>query len=119
MLLSYESEGINAKRAGKADYIVPHRTILTEAPIAVTKGAPPAAKAFVEFIWSDQGQELWAAHGYRPIYVRLIGSRFPTPPDLFAISEFGYWKKVNPEFFDEKTGSIAKIEKELGISTNG
>jgi ABC-type sulfate transport system substrate-binding protein len=119
VLLSYESEGINAKREGKADYIVPSRTILTEAPIAVTKDAPPAAKAFVEFIWSDQGQELWAAHGYRPIYVRLIGSKFPTPPDLFAITEFGSWDKINPEFFDEKTGSIAKIEQELGTPVSG
>jgi len=114
VLLSYESDGINAKREGKAEYIVPPRTILTEAPIAVTKDAPPAAKAFVEFVQSEGAQELWAAHGYRPIYVRMIGARFPTPPDLFAITEFGNWEKINPEFFDEKTGYIAKIEKELG-----
>jgi sulfate transport system substrate-binding protein len=119
VLLSYESEGINAKREGKADYIVPPRTILTEAPIAVTENAPPAAKAFVEFVQSEEAQELWAAHGYRPIYVSMIGSKFPTPPDLFAITEFGNWEQINPEFFDEQTGSIAKIEKELGVPTSG
>lgn len=113
VLLSYESEGINAEREGKAEYIVPPRTILTEAPIAVTKDAPPAAKAFVEFIKSEAAQELWAAHGYRPIYVSMIGSRFPTPPDLYAITEFGNWEKIDPEFFDEQTGAVAKIEKEL------
>lgn len=119
VLLSYESEGINVQKEGRADYIVPPRTILTEAPIAYTEGAPPAAEAFVEFIQSEETQELWAAHGYRPIYVRMIGSRFPTPPDLFAITEFGNWEKINPEFFDEKTGSIAKIEQELGVPTGG
>jgi len=119
VLLSYESDGINAEREGKADYIVPPRTILTEAPIAVTKGAPPAAKAFVKFIQSDAGQELLIAHGYRPVYTRLIGAKFPTPPDLFAITEFGGWKKLNEELFDEQTGSVTKIEQELGVPTNG
>jgi sulfate transport system substrate-binding protein len=119
VLLSYESDGINAKREGKADYVVPPRTILTEAPIAVTKGAPPAAEAFVKFIQSDPGQELLIAHGYRPIYTRLVGANFPTPPDLFIIIDFGSWKQFNSEFFDEQTGSIAKIEKELGVPTSG
>jgi len=119
VLLSYESDGINAKREGKADYIVPPRTILTEAPIAVTKGAPPAAKAFVKFIQSDSGQELLIAHGYRPIYTTLVGAHFPTPPDLFIMIDFGSWKKFNQEFFDEQTGSITKIEKELGVSASG
>ena len=119
VLLSYESEGINAKREGKADYIVPPRTILTEAPIAVTKDAPPAAKAFLKFIQSDPGQELLIAHGYRPIYTSLVGAHFPTPPDLFIIIDFGSWKQFNQEFFDEQTGAIAKIEQELGVSTGG
>jgi len=119
VLLSYESDGINAKREGKADYIVPPRTILTEAPIAVTKGAPPAAKAFVKFIQSDPGQEMLITHGYRPIYTRLVGAHFPTPPDLFIMIDFGSWKQFNQEFFDEQTGSIAKIEKELGVPTSG
>lgn len=119
VLLSYESEGINAKREGKADYIVPPRTILTEAPIAVTKDAPPAAKAFVKFIQSDPGQELLIAHGYRPIYTRLVGANFPTPPDLFIMIDFGSWKQFNQEFFDEKTGSITKIEQELGVPASG
>jgi len=119
VLLSYESDGINAKREGKADYVVPPRTILTEAPIAVTKDAPPAAKAFLGFIRSQKGQKLWIEHGYRPIYTSMVGSNFPTPPDLFIISNFGSWKKFNREFFDEEAGSITKIEQELGVPTSG
>lgn len=119
VLLSYESEGINAEKEGKAQYIVPPRTILTEAPIAVTEGAPPAAKAFVEFVQSEAAQELWIAHGYRPVYVSMVGAKFPTPPDLFIMIDFGGWPKFNQEFFNEKTGSIVKIEQELGVSPGG
>ena len=45
--------------------------------------------------------------------------QFPTPPDLFTIADFGGWGKVNDEFFDDETGSVAKIEQELGVSTSG
>jgi sulfate transport system substrate-binding protein len=120
VLLSYESDGISTKREGKGDYVVPPRTILTQAPIAITKGSSPVATDFLHFIWSDHGQILLAKHGYRPLNTNLvIGLTFPTPVDLFAVSEFGGWEKVNPEFFNEETGSIAKIEKELGVPTSG
>ena len=45
--------------------------------------------------------------------------QFPTPTDLFTIKEFGGWDKVNDEFFDEASGSVAKIEEDLGVSTAG
>ena len=82
------------------------RTIRIETPIAVTKGAPePAAQAFLDFIWSDEGQEIWAENGYRPVNPTLVDEKqFPTPNDLFKISQFGGWGKVNDEFFDEETG---------------
>src|SRR4029077_2017805 len=54
VLLTVESEGINAAKADEnVEYVVPPRTILVETPIAVTKNAPPAAKAFVEFVQSE------------------------------------------------------------------
>ncbi len=119
VLLSYESEGVDARREGKADYVVPVASILVDAPIVSTKGAPPAAEAFVEFIRSREAQELWAAHGYRPIYTGMPGPTAAVPPVLFRIDQPGEWKKIDREFFDEETGSIAKIEQELGVSTGG
>ncbi|HEY3553447.1 MAG TPA: extracellular solute-binding protein, partial [Solirubrobacterales bacterium] len=90
-------------------------------PIAVTKDAPePAAEDFVNWLWSDEGQELWAENGYRPVNPKLVDPKqFPTPRDLFQISKFGGWGKVNDEFFDEESGSVAQIESELGVSTSG
>lgn len=122
VLLGYENEAIKAMNEGEdLEYVVPPSTILIETPIAVTKDAPePAAEDFLEFIWSDEGQEIWAENGYRPVNPKLVDpKRFPTPKDLFKISQFGGWGKVNDEFFDDETGSVAKIETELGVSTSG
>jgi len=122
VLLGYENEAIKAIDEGEdIEYIVPPSTIQIETPIAVTADAPePAAEDFLNFIWSDEGQEIWAENGYRPVNPKLVDPKqFPTPKDLFKISQFGGWGKVNDEFFDDETGSVAKIESELGVSTSG
>lgn len=121
VLLGYENEAIKAQEEGEdVDYVIPPSTILIETPIAVAKDAPAAAQGFVDFIWSDEGQQLWADNGYRPANPQLVDEKqFPTPPDLFTIDQFGGWDKVNDEFFDDATGSVAEIEKELGVSTSG
>ncbi|HEX5928745.1 MAG TPA: extracellular solute-binding protein [Solirubrobacterales bacterium] len=121
VLLGYENEAIKAQEEGEdVDYVIPPSTILIETPIAVTKDAPVAAQKFLDYIWSDAGQELWAENGYRPVDKSLVDPKqFPTPEDLFTIAEFGGWEKVNDEFFDDETGSVAEIEKELGVSTSG
>jgi sulfate/thiosulfate-binding protein len=122
VLLSYENEAIKAEKEGEdVEYIVPPSTILIETPIAVTEDATePAAEDFLTFLWSDEGQELWAENGYRPVNPKLVDPKqFPTPEKLFKISQFGGWGKVNDDFFDEETGSVAKIEGELGVSTSG
>jgi sulfate/thiosulfate transport system substrate-binding protein len=122
VLLTYENEAIKAEKEGEdVEYLIPPSTIQIETPIAVTKEAPePAAEDFVNWLWSDAGQKLWAENGYRPVNPKLVDSKqFPTPKDLFEISKFGGWGKVNDEFFDDESGSVAEIEKELGVSTSG
>ncbi len=122
VLLGYENEAIKAIEEGEdIEYVVPPSTIQIETPIAVTTKAPePAAQDFLDFIWSDEGQEIWAENGYRPVNPKLVDEKqFPTPADLFTIDQFGGWGKVNDEFFDDETGSVAKIETELGVSTSG
>jgi sulfate/thiosulfate transport system substrate-binding protein len=122
VLLTYENEAIKAEKEGEeVEYVIPPSTIQIETPIAVTSSATePAAEDFLKFLWSDQGQELWAENGYRPVNPKLVDPKqFPTPKNLFEISKFGGWGKVNDEFFDEESGSVAKIEGELGVSTSG
>ena len=122
VLLGYENEAIKAENEGEdVEHVIPPSTIQIETPIAVTKEASePTAQDFLKFIWSDEGQEIWAENGYRPVNPKLVDPKqFPTPKELFKISQFGGWGKVNDEFFDEETGSVAKIEGELGVSTSG
>jgi sulfate/thiosulfate-binding protein len=122
VLLTYENEAIKAEKEGEdVEYVIPAATLQIETPIAVTeKAAEPAAEDFLKFLWSDEGQELWAENGYRPVNPKLVDPKqFPSPKTLFKISKFGGWGKVNHGFFDEETGSVAKIEGELGVSTSG
>jgi sulfate/thiosulfate transport system substrate-binding protein len=121
VLLSYENEAIAAENAGEdVEYVIPDSTILIETPIAVTKESSPDAQAFIDYLWSDVGQEEWAENGYRPVNPKLVDPKqYPTPKGLFKISEFGGWEKVKDEFFEEGTGKVTKIEEELGVSTAG
>ena len=82
VLLTYENEAIKAEKEGEeVEYVIPPYTIQIETPIAVTKEAPePAAEDFLKFLWSNEGQELWAENGYRPVNPKLVDPKqFPTP----------------------------------------
>jgi sulfate/thiosulfate-binding protein len=122
VLLAYENEAIAAKQAGQdIDYVVPDQTILIQNPIAITKATkdPTKAKAFIAFLRSKQGQEIFASKGYRPVDQSLVDkSKFPTPSGLFTIDKLGGWKTVNDKFFDPDKGIVAGIEKSLGVSTS-
>ncbi len=122
VLLTYENEAIKAEKEGEeVEYVIPPYTISIETPIAVTEEAPePAAEDFLNWLWSNEAQEIWAENGYRPVNPKLVDSKeFPEPEKgLFDISKFGGWAKVKEEFFDEEEGSVAKIEQELGVSTS-
>jgi sulfate transport system substrate-binding protein len=120
VMLAYENEAITAQQQGEdVDYVVPDQTILIENPIAVTKDAPASAQAFVDFLLSDEGQKIFAEKGYRPVVKGVsAGSDFPNPPSLFTIQKFGGWGVVKDTFFDPDNGLVAKIEQELGVSTD-
>jgi sulfate/thiosulfate transport system substrate-binding protein len=123
VLLAYENEAIRAIEAGEeVEYVTPDDTLLIETPLAVTSDAedPEAAQAFVDYLYSDEGQQLFADGGYRPVVKSVLeknAKEFPDPPGLFTIEEFGGWEKVRPEFFDPASGSVAEIERELGVAT--
>jgi sulfate transport system substrate-binding protein len=124
VLLDYEDDAIAAENKGDAiQYVVPKQDILIENPIAVTKNAqnPTAAKAFVNFLLSKKGQELWAIEGYRPVLAgaaQAVGVTFPTPPQLFNIGFLGGWTKVTSKFFDPTSGIVTQIESSLGQATS-
>ncbi|MEV4423357.1 sulfate ABC transporter substrate-binding protein [Patulibacter sp. NPDC049589] len=124
VLISYENEAITLQQKGaKVDYVTPDATILIQNPIAVTAKSkhPEQAKAFVDYLLSKPGQEIFAKHGYRPVDDAVLqehATEFPQPKGIFTIDDLGGWSKVNDEFFDPDKGSIAKIEQDAGVSTS-
>jgi sulfate transport system substrate-binding protein len=121
VLLAYENEAIAAQDAGEdVEYTIPDSTILIETPIAVLEDADSATQDFVDYLYTDEAQQLWADNGYRPVVESVLkqnADRFPTPPDLFTIADLGGWDKVTTEFFDPENGKVAEIERELGVAT--
>jgi len=120
VMIAYENEAINAQQKQQdVDYVVPDQTILIENPIAVVSNSknPEAAKAFVDFVRSPAGQEIFAKKGYRPVNEQVAaGSDFPEPSGLFTITDLGGWSDVSKQFFDKDGGVLAGIEKQVGVS---
>jgi sulfate/thiosulfate-binding protein len=127
VLLSYENEAIQARAAGADfDYIVPDQTLLIQNPAAVTKDASSAAKDFLKYQLSKEGQTDYAKQGFRPlddsIKVDVDGANdpsdpFPTPQTLLTIDDdFGGWADANKLYFDENDGIVTKLIADSGKS---
>jgi sulfate/thiosulfate-binding protein len=120
VMLAYENEAITAQQKEQpVDYVVPERTILIENPIAVASKSrnPEKAKAFVDYLRSEQAQEIYAAKGYRPVNrAAAAGADFPEPSGLFTIKDLGGWPEVTKKFFDKEAGIVAGIERKVGVS---
>jgi sulfate transport system substrate-binding protein len=121
VMLAYENEAIFARHQGVAiDYVVPDQTILIENPVAVTSTSKnaAAAKAFVDFLHTDQAQQIFADNGYRPVVDGVADGDFPTPKQLFDITKLGGWDAVSKKFFDPTSSVMATIEQGLGVQTS-
>jgi sulfate/thiosulfate-binding protein len=116
VLISYENEAITAQQKGEElDYVIPDATILIENPIAVTNDAPAAAEDFVDYVRTDEAQKVFAEKGYRSIKDELVDAkRYPTPKQLFEISEYGGWDQVMKDWFDRDGGIMAEIQRNVG-----
>jgi sulfate transport system substrate-binding protein len=120
VLIGYENEAIQAQDEGiELDYVLPDSTLKIENPGAVTTGAqdPDAAKAFLDYIISDEGQQIFADYGYRPVTESVLAEntdKFPEVPGLFTIADFGGWATVDEEFFDDESGKVTAILRDQG-----
>ena len=69
VLITYESEAINARLQGKnIQYVIPRQTMLIELPIAVMKGSSnkDLANKFIQFVKTEKEQEVFGQFGFRP-----------------------------------------------------
>ena len=127
VLISYENEAIAARQSGAdVDYIIPDTTLKIENPGAVTVTAPDSAKKFLAYAISDDGQKVFAKHGFRPINPSVApgtiegandpANPFPTVKKLVTIDDLGGWSAAATKFFDEKSGIVTKIQDLSGVS---
>lgn len=122
VLVTFESEAIN----GKLPYVIPRQTMLIEIYGAVTKQSknPDAVNAFLRYVKSPAGQTILGENGYRPVNKQVFSqfaSKFPVRPGETTINDklIGGWRAADKKWFDPNTGIMAKIEKQLGVSTTG
>ena len=99
VLVTFESEVVSVDRefgAGKVDAVHPSVSIIAENPVAVVertvakKGTADLAKAYLDYLYSDEAQEIAAKHALRPrsaVILKKYASTFK-PIQLFAVSEY-------------------------------
>ena len=117
VLLSYENEAIHIERQGKeVEHVNPPQTFKIENPVAVvaTSTHPDKAVALKNFLFTPEGQKIWAQAGFRPVDPAVAAefvTDFPVPEKLWTIADLGGWSTVDPALFDKENGSITKIYK--------
>jgi sulfate/thiosulfate transport system substrate-binding protein len=118
VLLSYENEAINVERQGKpVEHINPPQTFKIENPVAVVNSSAhlDKANALKNFLYTTEGQKIWAQAGFRPVdpgVAEDFVDDFPAPQRLWTIADLGGWSELDPALFDKENGSITKIYKQ-------
>jgi len=115
VLLGYENEFLLGQANGEEfEFVIPDQTILIENPVAVVNASahPEQAKAFVDFLLTDEAQKVFGENHYRPVVPAVLETfDFPVPADLFTIAEFGGWGEVSAKFFDPDAGIVAEVQR--------
>ena len=117
VLISYENEAINIERQGKdIERINPPQTFKIENPVAVVSTGThlDKASALKNFLFTPEGQKIWAEAGFRPVDPAVAGDfakDFPAPEKLWTIADLGGWKTVDSALFDKENGAITTIYK--------
>jgi sulfate/thiosulfate transport system substrate-binding protein len=118
VLLSYENEALFVERKGEeVEHTTPPVTLRVDNPVAVLSSSEhkETAQAFVDFLYSKEGQTKWAEAGFRPVdqeVAQQFASDFPAPEKLWTIDDLGGWGTVDDELFEPETGSVAKLYDE-------
>jgi sulfate/thiosulfate-binding protein len=113
VFISWENEAFLAvKELGpdKFDIVTPSISILAEPPVTVVdknvdrKGTRAVAQAYLEYLYTPQGQEIAAKHYYRPRDAKVAAKYAGTftKVNLFTIDEvFGGWTKAQAQHFND------------------
>ena len=115
VFISWENEAylLEKEFGTKFDVVVPSLSILAEPAVTIVdknvdkKGSRAVAQAYLEFLYSDEGQDIAGKHFYRPISPKAqakYARQFPKLK-LFSIDQaFGGWQKATKEHFADGAG---------------
>jgi len=119
VFLSWENEAhlIEKEFPGETEIVYPSLTILAEPTVAVVeenakkKGNAEVARQYLEFLYTDQAQELAAKHFYRPRNQEIAKKFTATLPEIPFVTvdkDFGGWTKAQQTHFADG-GTFDKI----------
>lgn len=113
VLLAWENEAYLALEElgpDAFDIVTPSVSILAEPPVALVpgnaekKGNTDLAQAYLEYLYSDEGQAIAAKHYYRPFHPEAAApediARFGDV-NLVTIEDFGGWREAQPKYFGD------------------
>jgi sulfate/thiosulfate transport system substrate-binding protein len=113
VLISWENEAFLAvKELGpdKVEIVVPSVSILAEPPVSVVDkvadkhGTRAVAQAYLEYLYSAEGQEIAAKNYYRPrlaAVAKKYAEKFPKVKHFTIDEVFGGWGKIQKSHFDD------------------
>ncbi|MDX1298328.1 MAG: sulfate ABC transporter substrate-binding protein [Pseudomonas sp.] len=113
VLLAWENEAFLALKEEGGDnfeIVAPSLSILAEPPVAVVdanvdkKGTRKVAEAYLDYLYSDEGQRLAAKHFYRPRNQAIaaeFAEQFPALRLVTIDKDFNGWKSAQPKFFND------------------
>jgi sulfate/thiosulfate transport system substrate-binding protein len=113
VLIAWENEAMLAvEKIGRdrVSIVVPSMTILAEPPVAVVdavvdrRGTRRDAQAYLEFLYTPEGQDIAARHFYRPRNPDVLArhrARFPEVRTLSIDRDFGGWAVTQKRHFDD------------------
>ena len=111
VLIAWENEALLAIKElgqGKFEIVAPSLSILAEPPVAVVDkiagkhGTKAVAQAYLEYLYTETGQEIAARHFYRPRLASVAAkyeAQFPKVRLVTVDEVFGGWKKAHATHF--------------------
>ncbi len=112
VFISWENEAhlaVEELGEGKFDIVIPSLSILAEPPVAVVdrvtlrKKTTDLARAYLEYLYSPEAQEIIAKHYYRPRNADVAKKYAASFPDvkMLTIADFGGWSAAQKKHFDD------------------
>jgi len=111
VLVTFEAEVLGVRKqlgADKYDAVTPSVSFLSEFPVAIVdkvvdqRGSRDLAKAYLDFLFTPEGQEVAAANFHRPSDATVLAAHSADFPEIRLVTvedAYGGWDKVAAEHF--------------------